>query len=159
MTSLIALSFIEDIHGNVPKPSIVLPHIIRQKNKKRNITLNARLIGYDMKTNVFRLKVDMNEPHFHIEIPIDCKLLYKSKKEKRPLVLKDVDGFLFGKANGKIQFVSLSICDDNFDNKIIIKITDSLYVQFFVEVTIRRSHLKLWIREWVQMSLLCNIPC
>jgi hypothetical protein len=66
MSSLIGLSFIQDIHGNVPKPSIVLPHIIQQKNKKRKIELNARLLGYEMKTNVVRLKVDMNEPHFHI---------------------------------------------------------------------------------------------
>jgi len=155
MSSLIELSLIRDIHGTVPKPSVILPNIIRQKNKITKIQLFARLLYYRMKTNEIVLKVEMSEPDFHIEIPIDCKLLYQCRKNEKPLVLHNIDGFLHGKVNGKIEFVSMS----SFDKKILIKITDSLYTNFFVEVSIPIQQVKLWTRKWVQMSLLSDIPC
>lgn len=158
MTSLIELSFIDNITGTVPKPTQVLPHIIKKPYESKKMQLFARLLVYNEKDNIITARIDMNEPYFHIDLQIDCKQLYEHKREKKPLVLYNVDGFLIGKTDNKIQFVSMWI-RNNFDNKqIIIKITDSLYPQFYVEVKIPMRQIKLWTRQWTQMSLLSDIP-
>jgi hypothetical protein len=157
--SLIELSFIDNITGTIPKPLHQLPHIIRKPNSTKKMELFARFLSYDENDNIAMTRIDTNELSFHMDLPINCKLLYEHKKKKQPLVLHNVDGFLYGKNDNKIQFVSMWI-RNNFDNKqIIIKITDSLYPQFFIEVKIPMRQMKLWTRKWTQMSLLSDVPC